>query len=78
MAKYRKKPVVVEAVQYNHPSTAPSGVFIGIGGEAWVVTIHGQAAKVVPGDWIISEVDGEHHYPCKPWIFEATYEKVEG
>lgn len=29
---------------------------------------------VVDGDWIITEPDGIHHYPCKPAIFEATYE----
>lgn len=32
--------------------------------------------EVTPGDWIITGVKGEH-YPCKPDIFEATYEKVE-
>jgi hypothetical protein len=31
---------------------------------------------VCPGDWIITDVQGER-YPCKPNIFEATYEKVE-
>jgi hypothetical protein len=28
------------------------------------------------GDWIIPEPDGIHFYPCKPDIFEATYEPV--
>ena len=32
--------------------------------------------EVTPGDWIITGVKGEH-YPCKPDIFEATYERVE-
>lgn len=32
--------------------------------------------RVMPGDWIITGVKGER-YPCKPDIFEATYEKVE-
>ena len=32
--------------------------------------------KAVPGDWIIRGVNGEH-YPCKPEIFEKTYEAVE-
>jgi hypothetical protein len=32
---------------------------------------------VTTGDWIITGVKGEH-YPCKPDIFEATYELVEG
>jgi len=31
---------------------------------------------VIPGDWIITGVKGEH-YPCKPDIFEMTYERVE-
>lgn len=41
-----------------------------------VVTIHGQKTKVAIGDWIVSEPDGEHFYPCKPDIFEKTYEPV--
>ena len=31
--------------------------------------------RVCPGDWIITGVKGEH-YPCKPDIFDATYEEV--
>lgn len=38
-------------------------------------TLEGTHA-VVPGDWIITGVKGEH-YPCKPEIFDATYERVE-
>jgi hypothetical protein len=41
-----------------------------------VTTIHGQDTKVVIGDWIIAEPDGEHFYPCKPDIFAETYEAV--
>jgi len=36
----------------------------------------GGAQEVCPGDWIITGVQGED-YPCKPDIFEATYERVE-
>lgn len=46
---------------------------------AWfgeVTTIHGQQTDVIEGDWIITEPDGIHHYPCKPDIFEETYEPV--
>jgi hypothetical protein len=32
---------------------------------------------VCPGDWIIKGVEGEY-YPCKPSIFQKTYELVEG
>jgi hypothetical protein len=41
----------------------------------WIDTKEG-GHIVCPGDWIITGVKGEH-YPCKPDIFEATYEKVE-
>lgn len=38
----------------------------------WIDTLEG-GHIVCPGDWIITGVKGEH-YPCKPDIFEATYE----
>lgn len=81
MAKYRKKPIVIEAEQFNPPEHIPKGVinvysndgkhFVGE-----VTTIHGQKTFVVSGDWIIPEPDGIHYYPCKPDIFETTYEPV--
>ncbi|GAG12165.1 unnamed protein product, partial [marine sediment metagenome] len=44
----------------------------------YVVTIHDQKVYLEPGDWIIAEPDGVHFYPCKPDIFEATYDAVDG
>ena len=41
----------------------------------WIDTLEG-GHVVCPGDWIITGVKGER-YPCKPDIFEATYEAVE-
>ena len=41
----------------------------------WIDTLEG-GHIVCPGDWIITGVKGEH-YPCKPDIFEATYEPAE-
>jgi hypothetical protein len=41
----------------------------------WIDTLEG-GHIVCPGDWIITGVNGEF-YPCKPDIFEKTYEKVE-
>lgn len=35
-----------------------------------------QMVNLEVGDWIIPEPDGKHYYPCKPDIFEATYDKV--
>lgn len=84
MAFYRKKPVVVEAEQFwPEKKPWPKGVSKGTGcmGEGniyttYVTTIHEQQTRVVAGDWIIIEPDGSHAYPCKPDIFEATYELV--
>ena len=41
----------------------------------WIDTLEG-GHNVCVGDWIITGIKGEH-YPCKPDIFEKTYEKVE-
>lgn len=74
--KFRKKPVVIEATQWfkhgDHPDVVPgtlSGMPVNV-----VRTLEGDMF-VSPGDWIITGVKGEH-YPCKPDIFEATYEPV--
>lgn len=87
MAKFRKKPVVIEATQWlkngDHPEVTE---LHGAGGKiceacghrsnehAWCPTLEGNHI-VCPGDWIITGIKGEH-YPCKPDIFEATYEPV--
>ncbi len=42
----------------------------------WIDTLE-DGHNVCPGDWIITGVKGEF-YPCKPDIFEATYESAEG
>jgi len=42
----------------------------------WIDTLEG-GHIVCPGDWIITGVKGEQ-YPCKPDIFEQTYEHVKG
>lgn len=76
--KFRKKPVVIEATQWfnygDHPMvyTKRSSA-----SDLWgyIQTLEGEMT-VTPGDWIITGVKGEH-YPCKPDIFEATYERVE-
>ena len=79
--KYRKKPLVIEAVQYKrgmkHKALSPAYDYmsgktsIGVG----IDTPEG-FMLINEGDWIIKGVKGEF-YPCKPDIFEATYEKVE-
>jgi len=100
VAKFRKKPVVVEAHQWfkngDHPLDGDKdteGELVryyrrpGDDGDrlcekcgepmhdhGWVDTLEG-GHIVCPGDWIIQGVQGEF-YPCKPDIFEETYEPV--
>ena len=81
MADYRKKPVVIQAVQLtdavldaDHPSDLhmPGVVYDPMRREARIETLEGTMTASL-GDWIIRGVKGEY-YPCKPDIFEATYE----
>lgn len=80
MAKYRKKPVVVDAVQWLGDNFAEITEFFGgasehEGSKVIVKTLEGEMTAS-PGDWIIKGVKGEF-YPCKPDIFLATYEEAE-
>ena len=76
MPKFRKKPVIVEAVQWFGPQTEHPGVASEDDSRYYVTTAHGQRAYLARGDWIIAEPDGRGYYPCKPDIFEETYEPV--
>jgi hypothetical protein len=78
--KFRKKPIIIEAEQF-WPGVEPwpDGVYesyLSGNPESYVITTLEGNMNVTPGDWIITGVKGEK-YPCKPDIFEATYEKVE-
>ena len=80
MPRFRKKPVEIEAEQW-FPGKEISGVkidhhCIDADGNllAFIETPEGRMT-VGPGDWVITGVKGER-YPCKPDIFEATYERV--
>jgi len=90
--KYRKKPVVIDAVQYTRRfmwpdwfhdavsnctvTTHGTGKFTGIGDECYaeIKTLEG-VMRANENDYIIQGVKGEL-YPCKPDIFEMTYEPV--
>ena len=81
MAKFRKKPVVIEAVLWTGRNVEEVNAFINEGqdeetlpGRPIVIeTLEGDVTAQV-GDWIIKGVAGEF-YPCKPNIFEQTYEQ---
>ena len=84
MAKYRKKPVVIEAVEYRGENREEILAFTAtrrgrhrftLEGDFKCETLEGiMTAK--QGDYIIKGVQGEF-YPCKPDIFKETYEAVE-
>ncbi|MDF9798667.1 hypothetical protein OKW21_003930 [Catalinimonas alkaloidigena] len=86
--KYRKKPVTIDAIQWNETDTQYKGV------KAWcesfgdrfedhfitddgfkVNTLEGSSYSISPGDYIIRGVKGEY-YPCKADIFAETYEAI--
>lgn len=79
--KYRKKPVVVEAVRWNgnnHKEVidfAENKIWFDELGNIWIATLEGDMVAK-KGDYIIKGVQGEF-YPCKPDIFAETYEKTE-
>lgn len=82
MGKYRKKPVVIEAIRWTGKNIKEVNTFLGDGLDEDLLqdqpiiieTLEGDITAQV-GDWIIRGIKGEF-YPCKPDIFEATYESV--
>lgn len=85
--KYRKKPIVIEAIQWtgdnlfeclnfiDYTQSEIYNIFHNCNNEIGIQTLEGTMLASV-GDYIIRGVAGEF-YPCKPDIFEKTYEKVE-
>lgn len=87
MAKFRKKPVIIDAIQFK--SDGPDNhydvmEFMGCTNDVFdntttprsviIRTLEGDM-RAASGDWIIRGVKGEF-YPCKPDIFAATYEAL--
>lgn len=88
--KFRKRPVVIDAIQFlgtnwnevnaflqsNGPLQVACGIdTVGNLNELQIPTLEG-CIKANKNDWIIKGIKGEF-YPCKPDIFEKTYERVE-
>lgn len=80
MARFRKKPVEIEAVQWTGKNAPDVIAFVGTtgrmapDGSLFIDTLEGVMHASVD-DWIIKGVKGEF-YPCKPDIFDATYNAV--
>ena len=78
--KFRKKPVIIEAEQWDGWYSCSIALFMGCdvkhkNGTIYIQTLEGEM-KASKGDWIIKGIKGEF-YPCKPDIFAETYEPVD-
>ncbi|MEG0260548.1 MAG: hypothetical protein RR651_11810 [Lysinibacillus sp.] len=95
MPKYRKKPVVIDAIQFTNDTETiirvvewvedldMSTSMIGMNATVINIREHGYFIDTLEGkmkvdfnDYVIKGIAGEF-YPCKPEIFEQTYEKVD-
>lgn len=81
--RFKKKPVTIDAIRFNglnHDEIAdfctPQPVKVGGNYTLLIPTLEGEMIAI-KGDWIIKGVKGEF-YPCKPDIFDATYEREMG
>ena len=72
MARYMKKAIVVEAVQWFKDGDHPAVIADSAGGRTGHIDTPEGRLSVEPGDWIITGVAGEN-YPCKPDIFKQLY-----
>lgn len=85
VAPYRKKPVVIEAIQFTGDNREEVSEFLGYAARAsWeepvnvivIETLEG-AMEAGVGDYIIKGIAGEF-YPCRSDIFAASYEPAYG
>lgn len=85
MAKFRKKPVVIEARQFTKEACKSICVWVGLAHPELLMGCASEGLTIPtlegdhlanPGDWIICGIKGEF-YSCRPDIFEATYEPAD-
>jgi len=84
MTKYRKRPLIVEAIQWTGDNTPEVSAFLGDrlmgysnSHDYLVFRTHPFKAsyRVNPGDWVVKDIDGEF-VAVRPEVFEVAYEKV--
>lgn len=83
--RFRKKPVIIEATVWDGVHLSPLReldpehkqpfAFVSDGSGSIIVQTLEGPLTASPGDWIIKGVTGEF-YPCKPDVFDLTYEGV--
>ena len=80
MARFKKKPLIIEAVQWTGLNVEEVLVFVtsagwhGRSGDTlWFVTAYGDKAAFRPGDWVVPDSEPNTFYPIKPHMMDATY-----
>jgi hypothetical protein len=89
MSKFRKKPIIVEAEQFDGTQESITVLCNKYASDVWpefdtsgeftgrlVIDVHEGRMIVSKGDWIITDAAGKR-YPCDPEIFKETYEEIE-
>jgi hypothetical protein len=84
--KFRKKPIVIEAIQFTGDNVNEIWDRFGAAGiygptetnpdHLILTTTHGDPAPARVGDWVVPDSQPHTFYPIKPDVFEATYEPV--
>lgn len=82
MPLYRKKPVVIEAEQWDGDNILTVSQFMNgtsfyVEGDTFKIHTLEGIMGASPNDYIIKGISGEF-YPCKPDIFKKTYERIGG
>lgn len=83
MPRFKKKPLIVEAVQWTGLNVNDVLEFVtsagwhGRSGDIlWFVTAHGDRTAFRPGDWIVPDSEPNTFYPIKPDVMIATYDRL--
>lgn len=83
MARFKKKPLIIEAIQWTGHNIEDVLEFVtsagwhGRSGDTiWVVTCHGDKTAVRPWDWIVPDSMPNTFYPIKPDVMENTYDRL--
>ena len=74
MARFRSKPIEIEATQWNKPGDHPAVSNL----QPHMVRGHQGLSRVNAGDWIIAEPDGNGFYPCSSVTFDTRWEPIDG
>lgn len=91
VAKYRKRPVVIEAIQWDGTIETATKILAWVEAHGGTGQYHGEAhgtphiaidtlegsMAATKGWWVIRGVESEF-YPCKPSVFDSTYESADG